>query len=75
MMDEGHTVDFIYLDFAKAFDSVHHRFILAKMKPFGLVMLSYVGLNQAFLGGSRENTPVENTRGPFQCIVVFRRAP
>ncbi len=36
MMDYGHTVDVIYLDFAKAFDSVNHRFLLAKMKPLGL---------------------------------------
>ncbi len=36
MMDEGHTVDVIYLDFAKAFDSANHRFLLAKMKSFGL---------------------------------------
>ncbi len=26
MMDEGHTVDVIYLDFAKAFDSVNNSF-------------------------------------------------
>ncbi len=26
MMDEGLTVDVIYLDFAKAFDSVNHKF-------------------------------------------------
>ncbi len=37
MMDhEGHTVYVIYLYFAKAFDSVNHRFLLAKMKSFGL---------------------------------------
>ncbi len=36
MMDEGHTVDVIYLDFAKAFDSTNHRFLLVKMKSFGL---------------------------------------
>ncbi len=36
MMDEGHTVDGIYLAFAKAFDSVNHRFLLAKVKSFGL---------------------------------------
>ncbi len=36
MMDEDHTVDVIYLDFAKAFDSVNHRFLLAKMKAFGI---------------------------------------
>ncbi len=31
MMDEGHTVNF-----DKAFDSANHRFLLAKMKSFGL---------------------------------------
>ncbi len=36
MRDEGHTVDIIYLDFAKAFDSASHRFLLTKMKSFGL---------------------------------------
>ncbi len=35
-MDEGHTVDVMYLEFEKAFDSVNHRFLLAKMKSFGL---------------------------------------
>ncbi len=31
-MDEGHTLDLVYFDFAKAFDSVNHRFLLAKLK-------------------------------------------
>ncbi len=35
-MDEGHTVDVVYLDFAKAFDSVNHRFRFDKMKSFCL---------------------------------------
>ncbi len=37
MIDEDHTVDVICLHFAKAFESVIHRFLLAKMKYFGLV--------------------------------------
>ncbi len=36
MMDEGQKVDVIYLNFAKAFISVNHRFLLVKMMPFGL---------------------------------------
>ncbi len=36
MIDKSHTVDVIYLDFAKAFVSVNHKFLLAKMKSFGL---------------------------------------
>ncbi len=50
MIDEGQTVDVIYLDFAKAFDSVNHRFLLAKMKSFGLgaVVVRWI---EAYLSG------------------------
>ncbi len=36
LLDEGHTVELVYLDFAKAFDSVNHRFLLAKLKSSGI---------------------------------------
>ncbi len=32
LMEGGQTVDIVYLDFAKAFDSVSHRFLLAKLR-------------------------------------------
>ncbi len=32
LLYEGHTVDLVYLYFAKAFDSVNHRFLIAKLK-------------------------------------------
>ncbi len=50
MIDEGHTVDVIYLDFAKAFDSVNHRFLLTKTKSFGLgdVVVRWI---EAYLSG------------------------
>ncbi len=35
-MDEGHTVELVYLVFAKAFDSANHRFLLAKLKSSGI---------------------------------------
>ncbi len=34
-VDEGHTVEEVYFDFPKTFDSVNHRFLLAKMKYSG----------------------------------------
>ncbi len=50
MMDEGHTVDITYLEFSKAFDSVNHRFLLPKMKSFGLgdVVVHWI---EAYLSG------------------------
>ncbi len=49
-IDEGHTVDVIYLDFAKAFDSVNHRFLLAKVRSFclGDVVVRWI---EAYLSG------------------------
>ena len=36
LMDQGHAVDVLYLDFAKAFDKVPHQRLLAKCKGLGL---------------------------------------
>ncbi len=36
LLDEGHTVDLVYFDFAEAFDSVNHRFLLAKLRSYGI---------------------------------------
>ncbi len=38
MMDEGHTIYIIYFDFAKAFDSVNHRFLLRKLTHLASAM-------------------------------------
>ncbi len=35
-MDEGHTVDLVCLNFAKAFESVNSQFLLAKLKSSGI---------------------------------------
>ncbi len=35
-LDEGDTVDIVYLDFAKAFDSVNRRLLLTKSKCYGI---------------------------------------
>ena len=36
MVDEGHAVDVVYLDFAKAFDKVPHQRLLNKMQTLGI---------------------------------------
>ncbi len=35
-MDDGNTTDVVHLDYAKAFDSAYHKFLLAKLESFGL---------------------------------------
>ncbi len=49
-MDEDQTVAVIYLDVAKAFDSVNHRFLFAKMKSLCLGDVT-VRLIEAYLSG------------------------
>ncbi len=36
LADDKNTADVVFLDFAKTFDSVNHRFVLAKLESFGL---------------------------------------
>ncbi len=36
LIDEGHTVDLVYLYFAKAFNFINHRLLLAKLKSSGI---------------------------------------
>jgi len=35
-VDEGHSIDVIFLDMAKAFDKVPHKRLLEKMKKHGI---------------------------------------
>jgi hypothetical protein len=36
MLDKRVQIDFVYLDFAKAFDRVDHRLMVNKFKNFGI---------------------------------------
>ena len=50
MLDEGKTIDVLYLDFRKAFDSVPHERLLLKLEAHGLQgkLLNWI---RAFLTG------------------------
>ena len=36
LIDEGHSVDLLYLDFSKAFDMVEHSILLEKLQHYGI---------------------------------------
>ena len=59
ILENGHSIDIIYTDFAKAFDRVPHQRLLQKMKDLGIIgnTLSWV---RAFLSGRRQRVRVDN---------------
>ena len=48
LLDDGHAVDVLYLDFVKAFDKVPHSRLLAKCRGLGLGgrLLNWIGRQQ-----------------------------
>ena len=43
-LDEGHGVDAIFLDYQKAFDTVHHQRLISKLKGYGIggILLKWI---------------------------------
>lgn len=57
MIEEGNTVDAIYLDYSKAFDAVPHQRLLTKLKSYGIggKLLKWIG---AFLTSRRQQVVI-----------------
>ena len=53
LLDSGTSVDTIYLDFAKAFVSVPHQWLLLKLNPMGLDHMCWHGLGIFWLAGAK----------------------
>ena len=60
ILDSGHTIDVIYLDFKKAFDSVPHICLLSKLHSYGFHD-PLLGWLKSFLIGQRQRVCVHDT--------------
>ncbi|XP_069109886.1 uncharacterized protein [Argopecten irradians] len=56
-IDSGKSVDVIYLDFSKAFDKVSHKFLLHKLKQYG-INGKLLGWIKAFLDNMTQRVTV-----------------
>ena len=67
-LNNGEEVDVIYLDYAKAFDKVDHRILLAKAKRYGIdgKMLQWL---TEFLSQRLQTVVVEGAKSSFSLVV------
>ena len=63
-VEEGDPVDVVYLDFAKAFDSVPHQRLLCKLKSHGISgeLLDWIA---AFLVGRRQRVVIQGSKSAW----------
>ena len=63
-LDEGGNIDTIYLDFAKAFDTVPHQRLLMKLRGYGIGgrILTWI---EAFLTDRRQRVGVNDSRSSW----------
>ena len=60
LIDDGKSIDIVYLDFKKAFDSIPHERLLQKMKGYGITgkVLNWV---RSFLAGRKQRVRIGNS--------------
>ncbi len=68
ILDEGGAVDTVYLDFAKAFDTVPHERLLHKLKGLGVSvqMLKWI---RDFLSGRTQRVIIEGEQSEWKDVV------
>jgi hypothetical protein len=68
LIDANYTVDIIYLDFKKAFDSVPHKRLFVKLKAYGISgnVLCWI---QTFLSNRRQRVVVNNESSELKPVL------
>ena len=65
-IDQGHSVDVIYLDFAKAFDKVPHARLSSVLQAHGVAGEAVNGLTTGSKGDNRELCLTEKSQNGYQ---------
>jgi hypothetical protein len=68
MLDKSEAVDVIYLDFAKAFDSVPHRRLLMKLESYG-IRGNVLGWIEAFLIGRKQRVSIKGATSDWLEVI------
>ena len=67
LIDNGHNIDVLYLDFSKAFDTVPHERLLAKLKSYGITNNIHSWI-KSFLSDRKQRVRVNNSFSNFSPI-------
>ena len=68
MLDQGGGVDMIYLDYSKAFDSVPHRRLIAKLQAYGIKGKVSAWVSD-FLIGRRQQVKVGDAESDWADVI------
>ena len=68
MLDEGDGVDMIYLDYSKAFDSVPHRRLIAKLQAYGIQGKMNAWISN-FLIGRKQQVTVGDSESDWSEVI------
>ena len=67
LVDEGKTVDVVYLDFSKAFDVVSHSILWGKLSAHGLDRYILLWVTN-WLGGHAQQVVVNGVKSSWQPV-------
>ena len=67
-LDSGNSTDVLYMDFAKAFDSVSHSKLLHKLKSYNILGKLHNWIS-AWLTGQSQSVKIQNIFSSFKCVL------
>ena len=68
-LNMDHKVDIIYMDLSKAFDSLYHELLIAKLKCYGLDQHA-IGFFRGYLSNCCQCFKTNNTLGDWRKIIA-----